>query len=95
MSKLRGFSMFTESDPFDLALALYHWLQHNWEGQADPLYEAFCELTAPGMYRPARSQEYFESLKGSEAETLYSELTHENYRQALDLVLNYEAEDVG
>jgi ribosome maturation factor RimP len=62
---------------------------------ADPLYEAFCELTAPGMYRPARSQEYFESLKGSEAETLYSELTHENYRQALDLVLNYEAEDVG
>ena len=81
--------MFNDHDPFDLALALYHWLQHNWNGQTDPLYAAFCELTSPGMYRPAISEQLFENIDGTALE-VYETLTLDSYREALDLVLNYE-----
>ena len=81
--------MFSEYDPFDLALGLYHWLQHNWNGQTDPLYAAFCQLTSPGMFRPARSQELFENIDDMALE-VYETLTPDNYHEALDLVLNYE-----
>lgn len=82
--------MFKEYDSFDVALALYHWLQHNWDGQVDPLYQAFCELTEPGMFRPARSQEYFDNID-DDAKEVYEMLTPENYKDALNQVFNYES----
>lgn len=87
---------FKEFDEFDLALALYHWLQHNWEGQGDDLYSDFCRLTEPGMYRPAPSEEYGEVLEkeGYEsAKDIYDMLTRENYADALNRVLNYNSSD--
>jgi len=82
--------MFKEYDSFDVALALYHWLQHNWASQGDPLYQAFCELTKPGMFRPARRQEYFDGID-YDAKEVYGVLTLENYEDALNQVLNYES----
>ncbi len=87
---------FREYDTFDLALALYHWLQHNWQGQSDPLYEAFCQLTAPGMFYPSRVNSCYKALdkEGNEgAELVYHMLTEDNYRKALGIVLNYESEE--
>ena len=86
--------LFDTYDEFDLALALYHWLQHNWEGQSDPLYEAFCTLTAPGMYHPAHSETVFENLANTDdgyAAEIYEMLTRDNYELALNRVLNYES----
>lgn len=85
--------MFNEYDEFDLALALYHWLRHNWQGQADALYSDFCRLTEPGMFNPGMAAEYFENI-GDEAEYIYGELTIDNYGVALKRVLNYEPSDV-
>jgi len=84
-------SVFSEYDIFDVANGLYHWLQHNWQGM-DDLYEAFCELTAPGAYRPSRSEESYDNAS-EEALSVYNELTLDNYREVLDLVLNYESEE--
>ena len=84
-------SVFQEFDSFDIALGLYHYLQHNWEGMDDK-YQAFCQLTAPGMYRPARSEEYFDNIEG-DALQVYDALTDGNYSEALGIVLNYKSED--
>jgi hypothetical protein len=78
-------------DEFDVAIALDHWLQHNWNGINDPLYAAHCELTAPGMYRPAMG-ETFDDIE-SNAREVYDMLTVDNYREALDRVLNYRDSD--
>lgn len=83
---------FNECDPFDLALALYHWLQHNWDGQTDQLYEDFCRLTAPGMFKPGPCSEYFENIDDN-ARAIYDELIRKNYENALSLVINYKSED--
>jgi hypothetical protein len=83
--------MFKEFDSFDIAGALYFWLQHNWDGQSDPLYSAFCQLTAPGMYRRGGSQ-LFEDIEETE-NYIYEMLTRENYEDALGSVLNYETVD--
>lgn len=83
-------NVFSEFDTFDLALGLYHWLQHNWEGQSDSLYEAFSMLTEPGIYKPSLSEEYFKNIDDS-ARNVYELLTRDNYEDALDLVLNYES----
>lgn len=82
--------IFKNYDTFNLALALYHWLQHNWEGQNDPLYADFYKLTAPGIYKPARSEEYFETLENEEYQEVmevYNILDETNYEEALNLVL--------
>ena len=81
--------MFEEHDAFDLALALYHWLQHNWIDMDDK-YKSFCELT--NHYKPARSEEFFDNIDGS-ALDVYHELTDDNYKEALDIVLSYNSED--
>jgi hypothetical protein len=84
--------MFKEFSEFDLASALYHWLQHNWVSQTDPLYGAFCVLTEPGMYRPSRSEEFFENIE-DDAKLVYDMLTRDNYEDALNKVVSYESED--
>lgn len=83
---------FNDFDEFDLASGLYFWLQHNWQGHNDALYEAFGELTSPGMYRPSRSQENFEDID-STAYEVYELLDRSNYRDALNRVLNYGSSD--
>lgn len=83
--------MFDDYNEFDIALALYHWLQNNWNGQDDPKYEAFCTLTAPGMFRCSPSEEFFENIDEI-AQLIYSELTNKNYKKALARVLNYKSE---
>lgn len=80
--------MFNEFNTFDIALGLYHWLQHNWTSQSDPLYEAFCVLTSEGMFIPSHSGEYFENLDG-EAKIVYDMLTIQNYEQAM----SYKSEE--
>ena len=85
-------NMFKDFDGFDVALALYHWLQHNWVGMDDK-YEAFCKLTEPGMYKPSRSEEYFENIT-DEVQTVYDMLDDNNVGQALETVLNYESEEL-
>jgi hypothetical protein len=89
--KSKFMDTFEEYNEFDLALGLYHWLQHNWHGQSDPLYAAFCELTRPGMYRPSRSDELFENIDDS-AKEVYGQLTLKNYESVLGGVLNYKPE---
>lgn len=84
--------MFDEYGEFDLALALYHFLQHNWNGKSDPLYRDFCALTAPGMFHPGSHSEYFENIDGMAREA-YDQLTVNNYDSALARVLNYSSED--
>lgn len=79
-------------DEFDLALALYHWLQHNWNGQGDPLYRDFCTLTTPGMFKPGGSEEIFENVS-DDVRAIYNILDHDNYKEALERVLNYEPQD--
>ena len=81
--------MFKEFCAFDLALALYHWLQHNWNGM-DDLYMDHCRLTR--LYRPSRSDEYFDNMAG-EACHVYAMLERDNYQQALEIVLNYKNEE--
>lgn len=76
-------------DAFDLADALYHWLQHNWVGMDDK-YEAFCQLTE--HYTPSRSLELFENIEES-AKEVYLMLNDDNYESALERVLNYNSED--
>jgi hypothetical protein len=85
--------MFDQYDKFDIALALYHWLQHNWNGLSDPLYRDFCILTSDDLFRPARSMEYFENIESDypEVMVIYDQLTIENYSQALDRVVNYKS----
>ncbi len=80
--------MFNEYHEFDLAEALHFWLQDNWEGKSDPLYESYCVLTAPGMFQPGTYLK-FDDLNDSAREA-YESLTRENYREALERVLNYE-----
>ncbi len=92
MKKAKKSSIFDEFDEFDLALGLYHFLQHNWNGQTDPLYEAYCKLTAPGMFKAGMSDEYFERIDET-AKMVYEMLTEDNYKQALDRVLNYVSSD--
>ena len=82
---------FSDYCVFDLALALYHFLQHNWQGIGDPMYRDFCVLTSPGMYKPAMSEQYFENIQGEIAFEVYGMLNESNYDDALQLVLNYEA----
>jgi hypothetical protein len=89
---VKGINMFDSYDEFDLALALYHFLQHNWDGESDPLYRDFCALTAPGMFKPGMSAEYFENIDDT-AKEVYDQLTIENYSSALAKVLNYSSED--
>lgn len=84
--------MFNEFDEFDLACALYHWLQHNWNGQSDELYQAFCVLTEPGKYKPGLSHECFDNIDDS-VKYAYDLFTRDNYDIALDRVLNYKSED--
>ena len=84
--------MFNDYDEFDIAEALYFWLQHNWNGQSDPLYEAFCVLTEPGMYSPSHSKELFDNIEDTALE-VYEMLTIDNYREGLDKVLNYTPQD--
>ena len=79
--------MFNEFDEFDLALALYFWLQHNWDGMNDPLYAAFCQLTSPGMFNPGMGQS-FDNMDGS-ANEVYHMLDMNNYQEALDRVIGY------
>ena len=81
--------MFKEYDTFDVALALYHWLQHNWSGQTDKLYRDFCILTAPRMFKPGISDQYFDNIS-EDVKEIYDILSEENYSDALDVVLNYE-----
>lgn len=83
--------MFKEFEVFDIAEALYFWLQDNWEGQSDELYSAYCELTAPGMFK-AGTFFSFGSLNDS-ARFVYDNLARDNYRAALNQVLNYESQD--
>ena len=85
-------NVFKDDDTFDLASALYFWLQHNWDGITDDLYADFCRLTEPGVYKPSHSEEFFDNIEPS-ANDIYDTLNRENYRQALELVLNYEIED--
>lgn len=80
--------MFKEYDLFDVAGALYFWLQHNWSGQGDPLYSAFCELDQ--HYKRGGSQ-CFEDIPECERE-IYETLTLDNYQEALTAVLAYESE---
>lgn len=84
--------MFDSYDEFDLALALYHFLQHNWNGKYDPLYRDFCALTAPGMFSPGMLAEYFDNIDDTAREA-YDQLTVNNYDSALARVLNYSSED--
>ena len=79
---------FSEHDEFDIAQGLDLWLQHNWQGQSDPLYAAHCQLTAPGMYRPSPFATFDNMESG--AREVYDSLSKDNYKEALDLVLNYE-----
>lgn len=83
---------FDEYDTFDVALALYHWLQHNWQGHSDHLYAAFNKLGSNGVYRPAKSEEFFQNIDDN-VRDIYDQLTMDNYRDALSLVLNYEASE--
>ena len=85
--------MFNDYNEFDIALALYHWLQHSWNSQTDPLYDAFCVLTEPGMYKPSRSDELFENLD-SEALDIYNLLSRDNCEYALNKVTGYVCECV-
>ena len=80
-----------EYETFDIAVALYFWLQHNWEGQTDDLYSDFCILTEPGMYKPGMCLD-FDTIS-EESKEIYNELTRENYSGYLDKVLNYESQD--
>lgn len=82
--------MFKHYDSFDLANALYHWLQHNWSGMND-LYKDFCLLTEPGMYKPGISEELYDNATDEVLE-IYNELTLNNYKEALDQVLNHASE---
>jgi hypothetical protein len=76
-----------EHSEFSLAVALYFWLQHNWGGQTDPKYKAFCTLTEPGMFRPGTFLN-FEKIEDDER-VAYDELTESNWESALNKVLNY------
>lgn len=84
--------MFKQYDRFDLALALYHWLYHNWSNTCT-LYLDFCTLAAPNMYKPSHSEEHFDNI-GDIAREIYSMLTEDNYKEALDLVINYKHCDI-
>lgn len=81
--------MFKDNDAFDLALDLYHWLQHNWNGQGDVKYSDFCALTE--HYHPSRSEQLFDNIDES-AKEVYDSLTNDNYSEALTIVLNYESQ---
>jgi len=81
--------MFKEFDAFDLALALYHWLQHNGERQTDDKYSDHGVLME--HYRPSRSEEYFDNLDDGVL-TVYNMLTDANYKEALEIVLNCKHE---
>jgi hypothetical protein len=81
---------FKEFNDFDIALALYHWLQHNWDGQTDPKYEAFCILTAPGMYKPSPADQEHDAMDTNDAAIVYGLLTDSNYKKALAQVINHE-----
>lgn len=80
-----------EYNTFNIAEALYFWLQHNWEGQTDELYSDFCILTEPGMFTPGMGLDY-ENIEDESIE-IYNELTRENYTGYLDEVLNYKPQD--
>ena len=83
--------MFSHFDSFELSSGLYFWLQHNWESQTDPLYQAFCVLTEPGMYCPSRRAEHFGNIEPG-AQEVYDLLTIENYELVLSEIINYDRE---
>lgn len=78
--------MFNEFDKFDIAIALYHWLQHNWVGMDDK-YKAFCQLTKPRMLEVRGSLQYFEKIDDNMKE-VYDMINDNNYQEALNIVLN-------
>lgn len=78
---------FEEMDKFDLALGLYHWLQHTWESQGDEKYSDFCSLIR--VYKPSPSNQYFENIDDM-ARLAYDSLTDFSYRVALELVIKYQ-----
>lgn len=84
--------MFKEYDEFDLAIALYHWLQHNWLSQNDELYADFCILTKPDMLQVSGSLEFFDNINENASE-IYNMLTRDNYKEALEKVLNYKSKE--
>jgi hypothetical protein len=73
---------------WDIAGALFYWLQHHWNGQSDEKYSDYCTLTAPGMYSRGGEGEMTE-----EEQIIYDELTDDNYKEYLSKVLNYKSED--
>lgn len=81
---------FKDYSEFDVASALYHFLQHNWDGQSDPMYEAFCTLTQPGMFSPGAAESFYNI--DDAAMDVYGQLTRDNYAAALKYVLSYESE---
>ncbi len=83
--------MFDQFEVFDISEALYFWLQDNWDGRSDALYEAFCVLTAPGMFQPGTFIK-FDNLSES-ALDIYNSLTRDNYESALNLVISYVPEE--
>lgn len=84
-------SVFENIDIFEIAEALNYWLQHNWEGQGDELYKAYCELTDPKVFKLSPLSK-FEKMSG-EAKHVYDSLTRSNYKEALDAVLNFDRDD--
>ena len=80
-------TMFDSHDELAIALALYHWLQHNWIGMDDK-YKAYCTLTDKDMFKPSPRQEFFESID-PEAMEVYESLTDDNYDQAMQQVIDY------
>ena len=77
--------MFKEFDIFDLVGALCSWLEHNWQGQSDPMYSMYCNLTGPGGYKRGRFQD---KLTANE-KLVYDFLTWDNYEQAYETIMEY------
>jgi len=80
--KIDEFRNFNE---FDLALALYHWLSHNWKWGSDPVYLSLRELTK--IYKPSPIEEDFDSISKT-SKLAYEQLTVKNYKRALKTILN-------
>ena len=79
-----------EVDRFDVAIALHHWLQHNWESQWCDLYSGFCQLSK--IFTARGSDEYFETIP-EEAKRVYDLLTEDNWVSALEYVRAYKPQD--
>ena len=77
----------TQENWFDLGMALYTWLVHNYAGQNCEKYEALCSLDARNMP---------DILDGSEeneiASCFYHEINEENYKDLLASFNKYQSE---